>query len=202
MTKFNHTVDDYMFAQLRGNFLFAWSMPLVSFCATIPLIGLVWFGGKGVIEGMFSVGLFVSFVRYYERFFNPMMLLSREIHVVQQAFTSVERVMGFLNESDEDKVLTNNGHMKTQKLLGDIKFEQVYMQYGQGSWVLKDLSFHILPGEKIGLVGKTGCGKSSTVALLSRLYEYQLGEVKIDDIPIRNYDRHDLRDKIFHARKR
>lgn len=86
--------------------------------------------------------------------------------------------------------------MKTEKLIGDIKFEQVFMQYGQGAWVLRDLTFHIQPGEKIGLVGKTGCGKSSTVALLSRLYEYQLGEVKIDDIPIRNYDRHDLRDKI------
>ena len=196
MKKFNHTVDDYLFAQLKGNLLFAWSMPMVSFCATIPLIGLVWFGGKGVIEGIFSVGLFVSFVRYYERFFNPMMLLSREIHVVQQAFTSTERVMSFLNEEDEEKVLTNNGHMKTERLIGDIKFEQVFMQYGQGAWVLRDLSFHIRPGEKIGLVGKTGCGKSSTVALLSRLYEYQLGEVKIDDIPIRNYDRHDLRDKI------
>jgi ATP-binding cassette subfamily B multidrug efflux pump len=196
MKKFDNTVDDYMFAQLRGNLLFAWSMPLVSFCATIPLIGLVWFGGKGVIEGIFSVGLFVSFVRYYERFFNPMMLLSREIHVVQQAFTSVERVMGFLNEDDEEKVLSNNGFMKTEKLLGDIKFENVFMQYGLGPWILKDLSFHIRPGEKIGLVGKTGCGKSSTVALLSRLYEYQMGNVAIDDIPIRNYDRHDLRDKI------
>lgn len=196
MKKFDHSVDDYLFAQLKGNLLFAWSMPMVSFCATIPLIGLVWYGGHGVIEGVFSVGLFVSFVRYYERFFNPMMILSREIHVVQQAFTSTERVMSFLNEEDEEKVLTNNGHMKTQRLIGDIKFEQVYMQYGAGSWVLKDLSFHIKPGEKIGLVGKTGCGKSSTVALLSRLYEFQLGDVKIDDIPIRNYDRHDLRDKI------
>lgn len=194
--KFDHTVDDYLYAQLRGNLLFAWSMPMVSFCATIPLIGLVWYGGHGVMSGVFSVGLFVSFVRYYERFFNPMMLLSREIHVVQQAFTSTERVMSFLNEDDEEKVLTNNGRMLTEKLLGDIKFENVFMQYGQGNWVLKDLNFHVRPGEKIGLVGKTGCGKSSTVALLSRLYEYQMGEVYIDDIPIRNYDRHNLRDKI------
>ncbi|MBY0415432.1 MAG: ABC transporter ATP-binding protein/permease [Bdellovibrionales bacterium] len=196
MTKFSHTVDDYLFAQLKGNWLFAWSMPLVSFCATIPLIGLVWYGGHGVLAGTYSVGLFVSFVRYYERFFNPMMLLSREIHVVQQAFTSTERVMSFLEEPGEDFVLKNNGRMMTSTLLGDIKFERVFMQYGKGDWVLKDLNFHITPGEKIGLVGKTGCGKSSTVALLSRLYEYQQGEVLIDDIPIRNFDRHDLRDKI------
>lgn len=196
MTKYARTCDDYLFAQLKGNMLFAWSMPLVSFCATIPLIGLVWYGGHGVLSGVYSVGLFVSFVRYYERFFNPMMLLSREIHVVQQAFTSTERVMSFLNEPGEDAVLKNNGKMITTNLDGDIKFENVFMQYGEGDWVLKDLNFHIKAGEKIGLVGKTGCGKSSTVALLSRLYEYQRGEVLIDDIPIRNFDRHNLRDKI------
>jgi ABC-type multidrug transport system fused ATPase/permease subunit len=70
------------------------------------------------------------------------------------------------------------------------------MQYGNGEWILKDLHFHISPGEKIGLVGKTGCGKSSTVALLSRLYEFQKGEILVDDISIRNFDRHNLRDKI------
>lgn len=196
MNNYSHTCDDYLFAQLKGNVLFAWSMPLVSFCATIPLIGLVWFGGNGVLTGVYSVGLFVSFCRYYERFFNPMMLLSREIHVVQQAFTSTERVMSFLNEPDEESVLKNNGKMTTTNLLGDIKFENVFMQYSEGDWVLKDLNFHIRPGEKIGLVGKTGCGKSSTVALLSRLYEFQNGNVAIDDIPIRNFDRHNLREQI------
>jgi ATP-binding cassette subfamily B multidrug efflux pump len=196
MNKYSSTVDDYLFAQLKGNTLFAWSMPLVSFCATIPLIGLVWFGGHGVLAGTYSVGLFISFVRYYERFFNPMMLISREVHVVQQAFTSTERVMGFLDEEDEDKILLNNGSMITNHFQGDLKFENVWMQYSEGDFVLKNLDFHIKAGEKIGLVGKTGCGKSSTVALLSRLYEYQKGEIKIDDIPIRNFDRHALRDKI------
>ena len=196
MSNYSRTCDDYLFAQLKGNLLFSWSMPLVSFCATIPLIGLVWYGGNGVLTGVYSVGLFVSFVRYYERFFNPMMLLSREIHVVQQAFTSTERVMSFLNEADEDSILKNNGKIMTGHLNGDIKFEKVFMQYGEGDWVLKDLNFHIKAGEKIGLVGKTGCGKSSTVALLSRLYEFQQGDILIDDIPIRNFDRHNLRDNI------
>ncbi len=196
MDKFSQSVDDYLYAQLKGNFLFAWSMPLVSFCATIPLIGLVWWGGRGVLNGLFSVGLFVSFVRYFERFFNPMMLLSREIHVVQQAFTSTERVMSFLHEDDEEKVLENHGHLKLTHLEGDIKFENVSMQYGSGEFVLKNLNFEIRAGEKIGLVGKTGCGKSSTVSLLSRLYEFQKGEIKIDDIPIRHFDRHALRDQI------
>lgn len=196
MSHFSQTVDDYLYAQLKGNLLFAWSMPLVSFFAAIPLIGLVWYGGQGVLNGVLSVGLFISFVRYYERFFNPMMLLSREMHVVQQAFTSIERVMSFLNEAGEEKVLINNGQIVLSHLDGDIKFQNIMMKYQDGPWVLKNLNFHILPGEKIGLVGKTGCGKSSIVSLLSRLYEFQEGNILVDDIPIRNFDRHKLRENI------
>lgn len=197
MDEFNKTVDRYLNAQLRGNFLFAWSMPLVSLCASIPLIGLVWFGGMKVLSGVLSLGIFISFVRYFERFFNPLMLLSREIHVVQQAFTNTERVISFLCEDDEEVALKNHGKMMPAHFVGDIKFENVSMSYGDNEhWVLKDLSFHIKPGEKIGLVGKTGCGKSSTVSLLSRLYEFQKGEIFIDDIPIRNFDRHNLRSQI------
>lgn len=195
-SNFDRTVDDYLFAQLKGNLLYAWSIPTVGFFATIPLIGLVWYGGLGVLNGIFSVGLFVAFVRYYERYFNPIMLLSREIHVVQQAFTSTERIMNFLKEDDEDSLLISNGKMTFTNLDGDIKFHNVSMNYIEHEWVLKDLNFHILPGEKIGLVGKTGCGKTTTVSLLSRLYEFQKGDITIDDIPIRNFDRQDLRSHI------
>ena len=195
-SNFDRTVDDYLFAQLKGNLLFAWSIPTVGFFATLPLIGLVWYGGLGVLNGVFSLGLFVAFVRYYERFFNPIMLLSREIHVVQQAFTSTERIMNFLKEQDEEALLISNGRMSFTHLDGDIKFNNVHMQYIENEWVLKDLNFHIKPGEKIGLVGKTGCGKTTTVSLLSRLYEFQKGDITIDDIPIRNFDRHELRSHI------
>ena len=195
--EFDKSIDNYLVAQLKGNFLFAWSMPMVSLCASIPLIGLVWFGGIEIMQGVLSLGVFISFVRYYERFFSPLMILSREIHVVQQAFTNTERVMSFLNEDDEEVALKNNGKMIPEHFIGDIKFENVFMSYSEDlNWTLKDLSFHIRPGEKIGLVGKTGCGKSSTVSLLSRLYEYQQGEIYIDDIPIRNFDRHNLRSQI------
>lgn len=197
MEEFKRAVDLYLMAQLRGNFLFAWSMPLVAFCATVPLIGLVWYGGNLILKGALSLGVFISFIRYYERFYNPLMLLSREIHVVQQAFTNTERIMSFLSEDDEEQVLKNYGKMTPAHFKGDIKFDHVFMSYSDDNqWTLKDLNFHILPGEKIGLVGKTGCGKSSTVSLLSRLYEYQEGEIYIDDIPIRNFDRHNLRGQI------
>ncbi len=200
MSEYGQSVDEYLYAQLKGNVLFAWSMPAISFCATIPLIGLVWFGGLDILNGAMSVGLFVSFVRYYDRFSNPIMLLSREIHVVQQAFTSTERVMSFLTEENEDMVLGQNGTLVldrvNKKLHGDIKFENVWMSYHGKEWILRGLGFHIKPGEKIGLVGKTGCGKSSTVSLLTRLYEFQDGQILMDDVPLRLYERNSLRDQI------
>lgn len=194
--KFDISVDDYLDAQLKGNFLFSWSMPLVTFFASLPLIGLVWYGGRGVLNGAFSVGVFIAFIRYYERFFNPLMLLSREIHVVQQAFSSTERVMSFINEDDEAKTFISTGDVSFTSLEGDIRFEDVSMAYNDDRLVLRNLTFHISPGEKIGLVGKTGCGKSSTVSLLSRLYEFQSGEIFIDGIPIRNFNRNKLRNHI------
>ena len=83
-----------------------------------------------------------------------------------------------------------------KRLNGDIKFENVWMSYQGEDWVLRDLSFHIKSGEKIGLVGKTGCGKSSTVSLMTRLYEFQQGQILIDDVPLRLYERNSLRDQI------
>lgn len=195
MKKYDEAIDDYLQAQLKGNFLFAWNMPVLILFVTLPLIGLVWFGGKAVLMGTLGLGIFISFIRYFERFYGPLLILSREIHVVQQAFTSTERVMSFLIEKDEDDYYFH----KTSSLdyiKGKIEFKNVSMGYTDDQYILKNLNFCINPGEKIGLVGKTGCGKSSTVSLLLRLYEFQEGDILIDDISIRNIDRHFIRSQI------
>lgn len=196
LTHFRKCVDDFLHFQLKANLIYAFSMPLLALFISIPLVTLVWFGGKGVLEGVYSVGLFISFVRLYERFSSPLMTLSREINTVQEAFTNTERVLNFLSEDEEDDVFLKEDNRTIGEVKGDIKFNDVWMKYTEGDWILKGLSFHIKQGEKIGFVGRTGCGKSTTVSLLSRLYEYQKGEVLIDDVSIRNYNRNFLRSKI------
>lgn len=198
--QYDDFVDDYRTSHLKANTLYGWTRPLVAFLCSTPLVGLVWFGGKEVLAGTMSVGLFVTFIRYCERFFNPIMTIAREVHVIQQAFTSAERVASFLSHEEEDKVLGDDGRLAPKKVEGNLEFKDVWMAYdykpGKENWVLKGLNFQIKRGEKIGLVGTTGCGKTTTVSLLSRLYEYQKGDILLDGHSLRHFNRSFLRNRI------
>lgn len=194
--EYDYCVDDYRSSHLKANNLYAWTRPLVALLCSTPLIGLVWFGGNNVLSGAMTVGLFVTFVRYCERFFHPIMTLAREIHMVQQAFTSAERVASFLSHKEEEAILGEDGKLAPKSMEGNIEFNDVWMAYDKENYVLKGIDFKIKRGEKIGLVGTTGCGKTTTVSLLSRLYEYQKGEVLLDGHSLRHYRRSFLRQQI------
>ncbi|OUR97771.1 hypothetical protein A9Q84_06105 [Halobacteriovorax marinus] len=193
---FDEAVNEHKNAQLSANLLYSWTRPLTAFFCTLPLIGLVFFGGQEVLNNTMSVGVFVAFIRYCERFFSPIMMLAREIHVIQQAFTSSERVSSFFSHDTEDVVLGDDGEVAEHQFEGKISFKNIWMSYDVDDWVLRDLNFEIQPGEKIGLVGSTGCGKTTTVNLLSRLYEYQKGDIEIDGKSIRSFNRKFLRSSI------
>lgn len=196
--KYAKTVGEHEESQLAANDLFAWSRPFISFLCTLPLIGLVWFGGRAFLEGAITIGVFIAYMRYCERFFMPIMILAREIHVIQQAFTSAERIASFLAHKTESYELGDDGDFKGVEapLRGELTFKNVEMFYNPGELVLNNLSFHIKAGEKVGLVGTTGCGKTTIVSLISRLYEFQKGEILIDKTPIRKFERNFLREQI------
>lgn len=194
--KYDRAVDDYTEANLWANFLFAWTRPIMIFLCTFPIVCLVWFGGRGALAGTFSVGIFVAFIRYCEGFFWPIVTLANEIHVVQQAFTNAERVASFLKQDVEEKVLGLDGKITDIHLNGELVFDNVSMSYLPGDYILNDISFKLRPGEKVGFVGPTGCGKTTTVALLSRLYEFQEGQITLDGKDLRSYKRSFLRTKI------
>ena len=129
------------------------------------------------------------------------MMLAREIHIIQQAFTSMERVALFLLHKKESDLLGKDGFIgaKSKPVLeGSIQFKNVFMKYDSEdpSWILKDISFFISHGEKVGIVGATGSGKTSLVRLLSRLYEFQKGDIFIDGCSIKDYQRSFLRSQI------
>jgi ABC-type multidrug transport system fused ATPase/permease subunit len=201
LNKYQERVDNYLNANLKANTLYSFLRPFNAFSCGIPLIALVWFGGHRVMEGLLSVGLFVAFVRYYERFYGPVIMLSREIHTIQQAFTSAERVASFLNEKTEDDLFDTTEDIEqnfseNEFIKGHIHFDNVWMAYDKEDWVLKDVQFKIKAGENIGLVGSTGSGKTTAVSLLSRLYDFQKGGIFVDGQELRSFDRSFLRKNI------
>ena len=148
-----------------------------------------------VLNDSLGVGILIAFVGYCESFINPVISLAQEIHIIQQAFSNSERVASFLKEPGEDKVLGPNGSHKNH-LGGDIVFNDVSMAYDSSHFILKNISFSIKSSEKIGIIGRTGSGKTTMVSLLGRLYDFQKGHITIDGISIRNYSRSHLRDQI------
>ncbi|MAX67320.1 MAG: hypothetical protein CME66_10335 [Halobacteriovoraceae bacterium] len=194
--KYQEIILHYRDCFYANNRFFSLTRPLILFLCELPMVLLFYFGGVAIIKGELSVGVFVAFMGYCNRFSGPLMMLSREISVIQQAFTSAERVTTFLQAKTEKDLLGVNGSLKPKEFKGKIDFKAVDMSYDGKKSVLRKVSFNISAGEKVGLVGRTGSGKTTTVSLLSRLYEFQSGEILIDDIPLRSIERNYLRDNI------
>lgn len=169
--------------------------PLSAFLCSLPIVAILWWGGHLSLDGSMQLGLFVAFIRYTERYFRPIMQLTFELHLIQDAIASSERVRKMLEEPEEDQTLGQRGPHESE-LQGEIEYRDVCMSYSSGKPVLKNLSFHVKPGMSIGLVGKTGSGKSTTLNLIPQLYPIQSGDILIDGISIKKWDRQAIRSQI------
>ena len=182
--RFESEITGYVGSNLELNRFISWQRPLTSFLSTTPLVLVVAIGGHQVLKGLLAVGVLVSFVRYYERFGRPLMELSYELHTIQQAFTSAERLSSFLHQQTELQVFGSGIREPQTPPRGEIVFSNVHMSYSADREALRGVSFHIRPGERIGITGPTGSGKTTTISLLLRLYPLLQGEIRIDGVRI------------------
>ncbi|MFW7381681.1 MAG: ABC transporter ATP-binding protein [Oligoflexus sp.] len=169
--------------------------PLAAFLCSVPIVVILWWGGHLTLDEQISIGLLVAFIRYAERYFRPIMQISFELHLIQDAIASSERVKKLLDEAEEEQVLGKNGTYQGE-LQGHVCFKDLWMEYQKDRPVLKGVSFDIPAGTSVGLVGKTGSGKTTTVHLLPLLYKSAKGQLLIDNVPIEAWDRHALRQQI------
>ncbi len=179
---------------------FAYFYPVVEFLS-VAAMGLVfWFGGLRVIRGGLEAGLLVAFMMWAQRFFRPIQDLSDKFNILQTAMAASERIFKLLDEPLTVEAVEHPAEITEAQ--GDIEFRHVWFTYRPGAagsepkdedWVLRDVSFHIKPGQTLAIVGHTGAGKTTLIQLLLRFYEIQRGQILLDGVDIRALDVHDLR---------
>ena len=172
-------------------------MPLMMLMMNLTSLAVVWFGGKMVIGGRMQVGDLTAFITYITQILMSLMMLTMIFMNSSRALASARRISEVLDE----KIDLNDNQAKHKELdvrRGDVEFRGVSFRYYKNSpgKVLDNLSLKINAGETVGVVGSTGCGKTTLVSMIPRLYDVDEGEVLVDGVNVRDYDLTRLRDGV------
>ena len=178
----------YYRAQMRSVVVYGIFGPAISVMRTLALALLIWYGGRGVLSGVFTLGALVAFTSYVRMLFQPLSDLSDKYNILQSAMAASERIFQLLDQPEEP-----SGSRSLPVLQGEIELRDVWFAYRDEEWVLKGISFRVAPGERVALVGPTGSGKSTIVSLILGFYRPQRGRILIDGVDIRELDLSSLR---------
>ena len=171
--------------------------PLVYMLYISSVLALFYLGGKGVLDGTTFLGqaleasTIVSFYMYISKFFNPIQNLAEQFNWLQSAFASAEKVFTIMDI--EPALKDAEDAIELENVRGEIGFRDVWFSYIPDEWVLKGVSFHVMPEQTVAFVGATGSGKTTILSLICRNYEFQKGEILIDGIDIRKIKTASLR---------
>ncbi|MGH7556503.1 MAG: ABC transporter ATP-binding protein [Gemmatimonadota bacterium] len=180
-------------AQLRSILYYALFYPIVEILGAVSIALVIWYGGGEILQGALTFGSLVAFIQYGEKFFAPIRDLAEKYNLLQAAMASGERLVALL---DEPVPSTPTVTDRLPEPRGEIEFEDVWFRYNPETWVLKGISFHASPGDRLALVGPTGSGKTTCASLLTRLYEVTRGRILLDGVDIREYSTLALRERV------
>ena len=166
-------------------------MPMMGILSNANIAVVAGLGGWMTIAGMATVGTIASFISYSNRFAQPLRQLGDLYNQIQAALAGAERIFTILDTAPDLNDAENA--FEVDRVEGDVVFRDVTFSYVPDVPVLKEISLHARPGERIALVGPTGAGKTTIVNLLSRFYDLDAGEIRIDGRDIRNVSRASLR---------
>ncbi len=173
------------------------TMPVMTLAMNITTIAVVWFGGNQIIEGSMTAGVLTAFINYVVQILMSLMMLSMIILNSSRALASAKRINEVL--STEIDLMDDDSSSKNRAVTyGKIEFKEVCFKYYKNNerWVLENINLVINPGETVGIIGSTGCGKTSLVQLIPRLYDADRGEVFVDDVNVKEYSLKNLRDGV------
>ena len=200
-------------ANVQSIFYYAVFYPAIELVSALASSLILWVGGGRIIadgSDALTLGALVAFLQYSQRFFRPISDLSEKFNILQGAMASSERIFTLLDTPVE---ITTGGRGQGEWGQGEggegeggrirsrhewpgpglIRFEDVTFAYVEGEPVLRNVSFEVRPGQRVGIVGATGSGKTTIVNLLLRFYDVQGGRITIDGVDIRDIDLATLR---------
>ena len=175
----------------KSQFLSGLMQPITTFVGNLGYVAAVVLGSGYAAAGVISVGDIQSFIQYVRSFNQPVSQIAQIFNILQSAMAAAERVFEFLDEAEEEPAPAHPA--STEGIRGEVTFDHVRFGYTPEKVIIHDFSAHILPGQKIAIVGPTGAGKSTMVKLLMRFYDVSGGRILIDGRDIREFDRDDLR---------
>jgi ATP-binding cassette subfamily B protein len=198
--KFEAINQEHTKANIKSVLYYSIYFPVAEVLGAIGVGLLVWYAAQGQIAGTISKGELIAFIMYNALFFRPIRQIADRFNTLQLGLVSTERLLKLLDNAD---LVATSGTKPVPQLRGEVEFDKVWFAYNrqdseanEPEWVLKDISFHVKPGQTVAFVGATGAGKTSIINLLSRFYDIQQGHIRVDGEDLREYDLSQLRRQI------
>ena len=168
--------------------------PVIDFLHVLAIIAILGLFGYNALQSPIEIGIIYAFTSYVGLFFQPLTRLMDNLSLFQDGVISSGRILSVMDNEDYTPEQNENPALSIEN--AKIEFKDVTFSYDNKTNVLKNISFTVNPGETVALVGHTGSGKSSIINILSRFYEFQEGDILIDDHSIREYPMSKIREEI------
>jgi ATP-binding cassette subfamily B multidrug efflux pump len=193
LEKFQEINNKHRDANIRSIWYYSIFFPVVEILSSLAIALLIWYAGARAMDLQISPGELTFFIMLTNMLFRPIRMMADRLNTLQMGVVAADRVFKVL---DTQETIENEGTYIPTQIKGDIEFKNLSFAYIEEEYVLKNISFSIKVGQTVALVGATGSGKSSITNLIPRFYEFNSGEIKLDDKDIREYELNHLRSNI------
>ena len=185
---------NHLESNLKAVLYYSLYFPAMEFFTALGMGLMIWYGSNQILEDEISLGILIAFIMYLQMFFRPIRMIADRFNVLQMGVVSSIRIFKLL---DNKEMIVNNDKLKIENnISGKLEFKNLWFAYNKKDYVLRNINFKINPGNVLAIVGSTGSGKTSIINLINRFYEFNKGEVYLDENKLRDYNLNELRQVI------
>jgi len=191
--KYDHAIKALRDISYRNEKAWAKVVPLADFLMQVGSFILLFYVGNEILKENMTIGQLTTFSAFVNLVYGPLRWMANIPSILQSAMTSVARVFEVI---DEEPDVADKKNAVEMKIRGQIDIDKIWFGYTENENALENVSVSIGPGEMLGIVGKSGVGKSTLINLVMRLYDVRRGAIRIDGVDIRDISQHSLRSQI------